>query len=184
MRDLSGHTPMMAQYLGIKAEYPETLVFYRMGDFYELFFADAEKAAPARHHPHAPRPVGRAAGGHGRCALSLGRNLPGPPDQAGRIGGHLRASGRCGRSKGPVERKVVRVVTPGTLTDSELALRQDRSHLAGHAPSDRKHRCGLAWLSVTQGVVHLAECARRAGRLDRPRSAQRTAGQRGHDAHL
>ena len=44
MRDLSGHTPMMQQYLGLKAEYPETLLFYRMGDFYELFFADAEKA--------------------------------------------------------------------------------------------------------------------------------------------
>ena len=43
MRDLSGHTPMMQQYLGLKAEYPETLLFYRMGDFYELFFADAEK---------------------------------------------------------------------------------------------------------------------------------------------
>ncbi|MFZ2296457.1 MAG: hypothetical protein WAW46_15635, partial [Polaromonas sp.] len=41
----AGHTPMMAQYLGIKAEYPDTLVFYRMGDFYEVFFADAEKAA-------------------------------------------------------------------------------------------------------------------------------------------
>ena len=43
MRDLSGHTPMMQQYLGLKAEHPETLLFYRMGDFYELFFADAEK---------------------------------------------------------------------------------------------------------------------------------------------
>ena len=43
MRDLSGHTPMMQQYLGLKADYPETLLFYRMGDFYELFFADAEK---------------------------------------------------------------------------------------------------------------------------------------------
>ena len=43
MRDLSGHTPMMQQYLGLKADHPETLLFYRMGDFYELFFADAEK---------------------------------------------------------------------------------------------------------------------------------------------
>jgi DNA mismatch repair protein MutS len=58
--DLSAHTPMMAQYLAIKAEHPDTLVFYRMGDFYELFFADAEKAAaPARHHVDPARPVRR-----------------------------------------------------------------------------------------------------------------------------
>ena len=55
--DLSQHTPMMAQYLRIKAEFPDTLVFYRMGDFYELFFDDARKAQPAaRHHADHARP--------------------------------------------------------------------------------------------------------------------------------
>ena len=67
--DLSAHTPMMAQYLAIKAEFPDTLVFYRMGDFYELFFADAEKAASllditltrrGQSRPNTFRPNGRA----------------------------------------------------------------------------------------------------------------------------
>ena len=69
--------------------------------------------------------------------------------------------GDVATAKGPVERKVVRVVTPGTLTDLELLGDKTESHAAGRAPGRRATRCGLAWLSVTQGEVHLAECAPR-----------------------
>jgi DNA mismatch repair protein MutS len=66
--------------------------------------------------------------------------------------------GEVGASKGPVERKVVRVVTPGTLTDSELLNdKQEAMLLALHTAG--RQRCGLAWLSVTQGRIHMAECA-------------------------
>ena len=65
MPDLS-HTPVMQQYLRIKAQHPDILLFYRMGDFYELFYDDADKGlAPARHHAHHARPVGRRPGEDG-----------------------------------------------------------------------------------------------------------------------
>ncbi len=68
--------------------------------------------------------------------------------------------GEVGASKGPVERKVVRVVTPGTLTDTELLSDKSRSHAAGPAQRRAASACGLAWMSVTQGRVHLADARR------------------------
>jgi DNA mismatch repair protein MutS len=157
--DLSAHTPMMAQYLAIKAEFPDTLVFYRMGDFYELFFADAEKAASllditlTRRGQSAGQPVVMAGVPFHSVETYLARLI-----KLGESVALCEQVGDVATAKGPVERKVVRVVTPGTLTDTELL--PDKSEailLAVHqAP---KNRCGLAWLSVTQGVVHLAECA-------------------------
>ena len=156
--DLSAHTPMMAQYLGIKAEFPDTLVFYRMGDFYELFFADAEKAAGllditlTRRGQSAGQPVVMAGVPFHAVENYLARLI-----KLGESVALCEQVGDVATAKGPVERKVVRVVTPGTLTDTELL--PDKSEailLAVHqAP---KARCGLAWLSVTQGVIHLAEC--------------------------
>jgi DNA mismatch repair protein MutS len=152
------HTPMMAQYLGLKAEYPGTLLFYRMGDFYEMFYADAEKAARLLDITLTQR--GQSAGQPVVMA--------GVPFHA--MEGYLAKLIRCGESvaiceqvgevtgKGPVERKVVRVVTPGTLTDSELLSEKSESMLMAVHQGPR-NRCGLAWLSVTQGVVFLAECA-------------------------
>ena len=113
---------MMQQYLRIKAEHPDTLVFYRMGDFYELFFDDAQQGAPpARHHAHRAR----------RRAPASRSSMAGVPVHA--VEGYLaklvklgesvaicEQVGEVGAAKGPVERKVVRVVTPGTLTDSDL----------------------------------------------------------------
>jgi hypothetical protein len=85
-----GHTPMMAQYLAIKAQFPATLVFYRMGDFYEMFWADAEKAARLLDITLTTRGQSAGAtGGDGGRALPFGGNLSGPPAEAGRIGGHL-----------------------------------------------------------------------------------------------
>jgi DNA mismatch repair protein MutS len=150
---------MMAQYLGIKAEFPDTLVFYRMGDFYELFFADAEKAASllditlTRRGQSAGQPVLMAGVPFHSVETYLARLI-----KLGESVAICEQVGDVATAKGPVERKVVRVVTPGTLTDTELL--SDKSEailLAVHQAG--KNRCGLAWLSVTQGVVHLAECA-------------------------
>ncbi len=152
------HTPMMAQYLAIKADFPDTLVFYRMGDFYELFYADAEKAARLLDITLTQR--GQSAGAPVVMA--------GVPFHA--MESYLARLIQCGESvaiceqvgevtgKGPVQRKVVRVVTPGTLTDSELLADKTESVLLSLHQGARQ-RCGLAWLSVTQGVVHLAECS-------------------------
>jgi DNA mismatch repair protein MutS len=152
------HTPMMTQYLGLKTDYPDTLLFYRMGDFYEMFYKDAEKAARLLDITLTQR--GQSAG--------LPIAMAGVPFHA--MEGYLAKLIRQGESvaiceqvgevggKGPVERKVVRVVTPGTLTDSELLSEKSESLLMAVHLGPR-NRCGLAWLSVTQGVIHLAECS-------------------------
>jgi len=150
---------MMAQYLAIKAQHPKTLVFYRMGDFYELFYADAEKAARllditlTRRGNSAGQPVVMAGVPFHSVENYLARLI-----KLGESVAICEQVGDVATSKGPVERKVVRVVTPGTLTDTELL--SDKSEavlLAVHQGS--RHRCGLAWLSVTQGALQLAECA-------------------------
>jgi DNA mismatch repair protein MutS len=153
------HTPMMAQYLAIKAEHPQTLVFYRMGDFYELFYSDAEKAARllditlTRRGNSAGQPVVMAGVPFHSVESYLARLI-----RQGESVAICEQVGDVATAKGPVERKVVRVVTPGTLTDTELL--NDKSEailLAVHQGS--RHRLGLAWLSVTQGALQLAECA-------------------------
>ena len=148
---------MMAQYLGLKAQYPDTLLFYRMGDFYEMFYGDAEKGARLLDITLTQR--GQSAGQPVVMA--------GVPFHA--MEGYLARLIRCGESvaiceqvgevggKGPVERKVVRVVTPGTLTDAELLSDKTESMLMA-VHQGARNRCGLAWLSVTQGIVFLAEC--------------------------
>jgi DNA mismatch repair protein MutS len=158
----AGHTPMMAQYLTIKAQHPDTLLFYRMGDFYELFFDDAEKAVRllditlTQRGQSAGKPVVMAGVPFHSVETYLARLI-----KAGESVAICEQVGEVGASKGPVERKVVRVVTPGTLTDSELLTDKTESfllavHFGGRAA--RADGVGLAWLSVTQGVVHLAQC--------------------------
>lgn len=152
------HTPMMAQYLGLKAEYPGTLLFYRMGDFYEMFYADAEKAARLLDITLTQR--GQSAGQPVVMAGVPFHAMEGYLAKLIRCGESVAICeqvGEVGASKGPVERKVVRVVTPGTLTDSELLSEKSESMLMAVHQGPR-NRCGLAWLSVTQGVVFLAEC--------------------------
>ena len=155
--DLSSHTPMMQQYLAIKAEYPSTLVLYRMGDFYELFFDDAEKAARLLDITLTAR------GNSGGKPIAMA----GVPFHA--IENYLAKLIKLGESvaiceqigevtgKGPVERKVVRIITPGTLTDSALLSDKTESVLLA-VHQGARNSCGLAWLSVMQGEVHLAEC--------------------------
>ncbi|HMS06796.1 MAG TPA: DNA mismatch repair protein MutS, partial [Burkholderiaceae bacterium] len=154
---------MMAQYLAIKKDFPDTLVFYRMGDFYELFYGDAEKAARLLDITLTRR--GQSAGEPGvmegvpfhSVDTYLARLI-----KAGESVAICEQVGDVATAKGPVERKVLRVVTPGTLTDSSLL--DDKSEtvlLAVHqgARAQSKSGCGLAWLSVTQGLVHLAGCS-------------------------
>lgn len=152
------HTPMMQQYLTIKREYPGTLVFYRMGDFYELFYADAEKAARllditlTRRGMSAGEPVVMAGVPFHSVETYLARLI-----KLGESVAICEQVGDVGASKGPVERKVVRVVTPGTLTDTELlADKSEAVLLAVH--QGPRNRLGLAWLAVTQGALRLAEC--------------------------
>jgi len=151
------HTPMMTQYLGIKAEFPDTLVFYRMGDFYELFFDDARKA-------HALLDITLTTRGSSGGEPVVMAGVPVHSVEAylarliklGEAVAIAEQVGEVGAAKGPVERKVVRVVTPGTVTDSELlAERQDTVLLA---VTCTRQRCGLAWLALAEGRLGLSEC--------------------------
>ncbi|KQV48060.1 DNA mismatch repair protein MutS [Pelomonas sp. Root1217] len=156
--DFSAHTPMMAQYLGLKADFPDTLLLYRMGDFYEVFFDDARKCNAllditlTQRGQSAGQPVVMAGVPVHALESYLAKLI-----KLGEAVAIAEQVGEVGAGKGPVERKVVRVVTPGTITDTELlADKQDAVLLAvsGHG---RRH--GLAWLSLTQGEIGLAECS-------------------------
>jgi DNA mismatch repair protein MutS len=150
---------MMAQYHAIKAEYPDTLVFYRMGDFYEVFFADAEKAARLLDITLTRR--GQSAGEPVVMAGVPFHSLEGYLAKLIKLGESVAICEQVGdvaTSKGPVERKVVRVVTPGTLTDTALLSDKTESILLA-VHQGARNTCGLAWLSVTQGEIHLAHCA-------------------------
>ena len=179
--DLSAHTPMMAQYLRIKAEFPDTLVFYRMGDFYELFYDDARKAnrlldiTITTRGQSAGQPVVMAGVPVHSVENYLARLI-----KLGEAVAIAEQVGDVATAKGPVERKVVRVVTPGTITDAELlADRVDTLLLALH-----KHRAtwGLAWLGVASGQLGVTECGERelAGWLARLDPAEILLSQ--HDA--
>ncbi len=149
---------MMAQYLGIKADYPDTLLFYRMGDFYEMFFADAQKAARllnitlTQRGQHGGQPIPMAGVPFHAVDTYLARLI-----KLGQSVAICEQIGDPATAKGPVERKVVRLVTPGTLTD--LALLNDKTESTLLAVyQGARGLCGLAWLCLTQGEVQLAEC--------------------------
>jgi len=148
---------MMQQYLGLKADHPETLLFYRMGDFYEVFFDDARKANRLLDITLTTRgasngqPVVMAGVPVHALESYLARLV-----KLGEAVAIAEQVGEVGASKGPVERKVVRVVTPGTVTDSELlAERQETVLLAVYA---NRARVGLAWLALAEGRLGLGEC--------------------------
>ena len=156
--DLSNHTPMMQQYLRIKSEHPNELVFYRMGDFYELFFSDAEKASRLLDITLTAR------------GQSAGKPIPmaGIPYHAAE--GYLAKLVRLGESvviceqfgdpattKGPVERRVVRIVTPGTVSDE--AFLDDRRDTLLCALSQDGDQFGAASLDLAAGrlrVTHVS----------------------------
>ena len=162
-------TPMMQQYLRIKADYPNTLVFYRMGDFYEVFFGDAEKAARLLGITLTQR--GASNGNPIKMAGVPFHSVDQHLAKLVKLGESVAICEQIGdpaTSKGPVERKVVRVVTPGTLTDSDLLPeKSERPLLALCKLSQRKTiTVGLAWLSMASGALKLMEFADESKSLD------------------
>ncbi|TNF87094.1 MAG: DNA mismatch repair protein MutS [Gammaproteobacteria bacterium] len=150
------HTPMMQQYLRIKADYPETLVFYRMGDFYELFYEDARKAAKllditlTKRGQSGGEPIPMCGVPYHAVDSYLGKLV-----RAGEAVAICEQIGDPATSKGPVERRVVRVVTPGTLTDE--ALLQDRHENLLCCIYQQNGGWGLAALEISSGRFVLSE---------------------------
>ncbi len=154
--DLSNHTPMMQQYLRIKAEHPDVLLFYRMGDFYELFHDDARRAAELLNITLTTR--GQSAGAPIPMAGVPFHAVESYLAKLVKLGLSVAICEQLGdpaASKGPVERRVVRIVTPGTLTDEALLdERRDNLLVALHQV---KNTYGLASLDLSGGRFTIAE---------------------------
>ena len=152
------HTPMMQQYLALKAEYPDMLLFYRMGDFYELFHADAERASKLLDITLTTR--GQSAGQPIRMAGVPFHSIEPYLAKLVKLGESVAICEQVGdpaTSKGPVERKVARVVTPGTLTDAALLPASRESLLMAVNAADGE--VGLAWLSLASGALRVSQVA-------------------------
>ncbi|APX91910.1 DNA mismatch repair protein MutS [Halomonas sp. 1513] len=150
------HTPMMQQFLKIKREHPDVLLFYRMGDFYELFFDDAKRAAKllditlTQRGQSAGKPIPMAGVPYHSAEGYLARLV-----QAGESVAICEQIGDPALAKGPVERRVVRIVTPGTLHDEALLdAHRDNLLLALHSQGGR---WGLAWLELSSGRFSVLE---------------------------
>lgn len=147
---------MMQQYLGFKAQHPDKLVFYRMGDFYEMFFEDAERAArllditlTARGQSMG-KPIPMAGVPYHAVEQYLARLM-----KLGETVVIVEQIGDPATSKGPVERKIARIVTPGTITDANLLdTRRDRPLVACCCS---RERAGIAWLNFASGQFVLTE---------------------------
>ncbi len=150
------HTPMMRQYLRIKSEYPEMLVFYRMGDFYELFYDDAKRAASLLDITLTSR--GKSAGNAIPMAgvpYHAAESYLAKLVRQGESVAICEQIGDPATSRGPVERKVTRVVTPGTLTDEAL-LNASRDNLVA-AVVEVSDAIGIAWLDLSAGRFRMTE---------------------------
>ena len=153
---LSQHTPMMQQYLRIKAEHPDILLFYRMGDFYELFYDDARRAAAllditlTARGSSAGQPIPMAGVPFHAVDSYLARLV-----RKGECVAICEQKGEPGSTRGPLERVVVRIVTPGTVTDS--ALLEERHDTLAAALARDGERFGLAWLDLAAGRFTVLE---------------------------
>ncbi len=151
--DLRGHTPMMQQYLRIKADHPQALLFYRMGDFYELFYDDAEQAARllgitlTQRGQSAGQPVNMAGVPVASAQTYLAKLL-----KAGQTVAICEQVGDPATSKGPVERKVVRIATPGTLSEEGLVPETAQAWLACLHQTNAS-AVSLSWLDVSTGAL-------------------------------
>ena len=171
--DISAHTPMMQQYLRLKAKHPETLLLYRMGDFYELFFEDAERAARllditlTTRGQSAGMPIKMAGVPYHALEQYLARLL-----KLGESAVICEQIGDPAPGKGPMERAITRIITPGTLTDASL-LDEKRDTLL-LALVEQKGRFGLAWLNLANGEMRIAETTETkiAATLERIRPAE------------
>lgn len=155
-KDLSDHTPMMQQYLRLKAQHPEILLLYRMGDFYELFYDDAKRASQlldislTKRGASAGEPIPMAGVPHHAVENYLAKLV-----QLGESVAICEQIGDPATSKGPVERKVVRIVTPGTITDEALLQERQDNLLAAIWQDARGF--GYATLDVSSGRFRVAE---------------------------
>src|SRR5271169_204188 len=169
--DIARVTPMMEQYIEIKAANPDCLLFYRMGDFYEMFFEDAEIAS---------RVLGIVLTKRGK---HLGRDIPMcgvPIERADEYLHRLIARGHrvavCEQTEDPAEAKkrggksvvrrdVVRLVTPGTLTEDTLLEARENNYLmaiarARASADTQESRFAIAWIDISTGEFRIAECDR------------------------
>ncbi len=150
----------MQQYLRIKARHPDVLVFYRMGDFYELFYEDAEKAARLLDITLTSR--GQSGGAPVRMAGVPVHSVDQYLGKLVKMGESVAVCEQVGdpaTSKGPVERQVARIVTPGTLTDPELLDEKSDNILLAACAGPGGRTVGLAWLSLASGSLRVAEVA-------------------------
>jgi len=152
------HTPMMQQYLRIKAQHPGELLFYRMGDFYEMFYDDARRGAAlldialTQRGASAGAPIPMA----GVPAAALDTYLA-KLVRKGESVAICEQRGDPGKTKGPMEREVVRIVTPGTITDEAL-LDERRDNLLASI-IERNGHYGLAWLDLAGGRLCVMQVA-------------------------
>ncbi|HWU68815.1 MAG TPA: DNA mismatch repair protein MutS [Stenotrophobium sp.] len=168
---LRDHTPLMQQYLGIKAQHPDTLVLFRMGDFYELFYDDARKAARllnitlTQRGESAGAPVVMAGVPYHAVEQYLARLI-----KAGESVVIAEQVGENTTDKGPMKREVVRIITPGTATEDALLDPRAQTLLA--AVGRIQDRYGLAWLELSSGrfsvleTTHLADLDAELHRID------------------
>jgi len=156
--DHDNHTPMMRQYLGLKAQHPDMLLFYRMGDFYELFFEDAEKAAKllgitlTQRGSSNGQPIKMAGVPYHAAEQYLAKLA-----KLGEAVAICEQVGDPATSKGPVAREVARILTPGTLTDTALLDESRDNQLLSIFQSDGV--LGLARLNLASGSFILSEIA-------------------------
>ncbi len=155
---LDSHTPMMQQYLRLKAQHPEILLFYRMGDFYELFYSDAKRASQlldislTKRGASAGEPIPMAGVPYHSIENYLAKLV-----QLGESAAICEQIGDPATSKGPVERKVVRIVTPGTVSDEALLQERQDNLLAAIWQDTRGF--GYATLDISSGRFRVAEPA-------------------------
>ena len=168
------HTPVMQQYLRLKAQHPDILLFYRMGDFYELFYDDARKAARllditlTARGQSAGAPIPMAGVPYHAAESYLGKLV--------RLGESVAIAEQVGdptAASGPVERRIVRVVTPGTVSDDALLDARHETLLA--ALAQHRETTGLAWLELSSGrfsAMQLTDRDALSGELARLRAAE------------
>lgn len=162
---MASHTPMMQQFLRLKAAHPDQLLFYRMGDFYELFYDDAKKAAALLDLTLTQR--GKSAGEPiPMCGVPFhaADNYLARLVKAGESVAIAEQIGDPATSKGPVDRKVVRVVTPGTLSDEALMDERRDSLLVAVWPESNVF--GISWLNMSSGEFRLLEVESEAALRD------------------
>ena len=156
MSNKQEYTPMMKQYLAIKSEYPNMLLFYRMGDFYEMFFDDAKKCSQLLDLTLTAR--GKSSGGNIPMAGVPYHCVDGYLAKLIKLGESVAICEQVGdvaTSKGPVERKVTRILTPGTITDEELL--EDKQDNILLAISIKNNKVGIASLELSTGSFTIQE---------------------------